>query len=51
MGKPEIVDIIISFKQEMQARFGVNKVGLFGSCVCYQQRRRSDIDILCLLQS
>ena len=46
MGKPEIIDIIKSSKPEMQARFGVNKVGLFGSYVREQQRRRSDIDIL-----
>jgi predicted nucleotidyltransferase len=46
MGKPEIIDIIKSSKPEMQARFGVNKVGLFGSYVRKQQRRRSDIDIL-----
>jgi uncharacterized protein len=46
MGKPEIIDIIKSSKPEMQARFGVNKVGLFGSCVHEQQKRRSDIDIL-----
>jgi len=46
MGKPEIIDIIKSSKPEMQARFGVNKVGLFGSYARKQQRRRSDIDIL-----
>jgi uncharacterized protein len=46
MGKPEIIDIIKNSKPEMQARFGVNKVGLFGSYVRDQQRRRSDIDIL-----
>jgi len=46
MGKPEIIDIIKSSKPEIQARFGVNKVGLFGSYVRKQQRRRSDIDIL-----
>ena len=46
MGKPEIIDIIKSSKPEMQTRFGVNKVGLFGSYVREQQRRRSDIDIL-----
>ena len=46
MGKPEIIDIIKNSKPEMQARFGVNKVGLFGSYAREQQRRRSDIDIL-----
>ncbi len=46
MGKPEIIDIIKNSKPEMQARFGVNKVGLFGSYVRKQQRHKSDIDIL-----
>ena len=46
MGKPEIIDIIKNSKPEMQALYGVNKVGLFGSYVREQQRKKSDIDIL-----
>ncbi len=46
MGKPEIIDIIKNSKQEMQAQFGVAKVGLFGSYVREQQKKKSDIDIL-----
>ena len=46
MGKPEIIDIIKNSKPEMQALYGVNKVGLFGSYVREQQREKSDIDIL-----
>ncbi len=46
MGKPEIIDIIKNSKPEMQALFGVEKVGLFGSYVRGQQKKRSDIDIL-----
>ncbi len=46
MGKPEIIDIIKNSKPEMQVLFGVEKVGLFGSYVRGQQKKRSDIDIL-----
>ncbi len=46
MGKPEVIDIIKNSKPEMQALFGVEKVGLFGSYVREQQKKRSDIDIL-----
>ena len=46
MGKPEIIDIIKNCKPEMQALYGVNRVGLFGSYVREQQRKKSDIDIL-----
>ncbi len=46
MGKPEIIDIIKNSKPEMQVLFGVAKVGLFGSYVRQQQKKKSDIDIL-----
>jgi len=46
MGKREIVDIIKSTKPEIEDRYGVERLGLFGSCVREQQRRKSDIDIL-----
>jgi len=46
MGKPEIIDIIKNSKPEMQALYGVNRVGLFGSYVREKQRKKSDIDIL-----
>ena len=46
MGKPEIINIIKNSKREMEALYGVNKVGLFGSYVREQQRKKSDIDIL-----
>jgi predicted nucleotidyltransferase len=46
MGKPEIIEIIKNSKPEMEALYGVNKVGLFGSYVHEQQRKKSDIDIL-----
>ena len=46
MKKNEIVDILQSCKLEMGTRYGVDKVGLFGSFVREQQKKRSDIDIL-----
>jgi predicted nucleotidyltransferase len=46
MGKPEIIDIIKNSKSELEARYGVKKVGLFGSYVRGQQNKKSDIDIL-----
>jgi len=46
MGKREIIDIIRRSKPEMESRYGVKRVGLFGSYVTGRQRKRSDIDIL-----
>ncbi|ABQ24625.1 nucleotidyltransferase family protein [Geotalea uraniireducens] len=46
MGKQEIIDIIRHSKPEIEARYGVMRVGLFGSYVREQQRKKSDIDIL-----
>ncbi len=46
MGKEEIINIIRNSKQEIGTRYGVNRLGLFGSYVREQQRKKSDIDIL-----
>lgn len=46
MGKREIIDIIKSSKPELKSRYGVQRLGLFGSYVKERQRKRSDIDIL-----
>jgi len=46
MGKPEIINIIKNSKPQMEAVYGVKKIGLFGSYVRDQQRKKSDIDIL-----
>ncbi len=46
MGKQEVIDIIRSSKPEIESRYGVRQLGLFGSYVRGQQRKRSDIDIL-----
>ncbi len=46
MGKQEIINIIRNSKPEIMTRYGVQRLGLFGSYVRGQQRKRSDIDIL-----
>lgn len=46
MGKQEIINIIRDTKPELATRYGVERLGLFGSYVRGQQRKRSDIDIL-----
>jgi predicted nucleotidyltransferase len=46
MGKQEIIKIIRNNKPEMESRYGVQRLGLFGSYVRESQRKKSDIDIL-----
>jgi predicted nucleotidyltransferase len=46
MGKQEIISIIRNSKPEIETRYGVMRVGLFGSYVREPQRKKSDIDIL-----
>ncbi|HDQ04541.1 MAG TPA: nucleotidyltransferase [Deltaproteobacteria bacterium] len=46
MGKKEIIEIIRSKKPEMADRYGVERLGLFGSYLKQKQRKKSDIDIL-----
>ena len=46
MGKKEIIDIIRQTRPEIEARYGVKRLGLFGSFVRGQAGRRIDIDIL-----
>jgi predicted nucleotidyltransferase len=46
MGKQEIIKIIRNNKPEMESRYGVQRLGLFGSYVRDSQRKNSDIDIL-----
>lgn len=50
MGKKEIIDIMRQARPEIEARFGVKRLGLFGSVVRDQACRRSDIDILVSFQ-
>ncbi len=46
MRKREILDIIRSAKPEVKGRYGVERLGLFGSYLRETQRKRSDVDIL-----
>jgi len=46
MGKQEIIKIIRNKEPEMESRYGVQRLGLFGSYVRGRQRKKSDIDIL-----
>lgn len=46
MTKRDIIEIIRVSKSEMESRYGVQRLGLFGSYVRGRQRKKSDIDIL-----
>lgn len=46
MGKTEIIKIIKSNKPEIESRYGVQRLGLFGSFVKERQRKKSDVDLL-----
>jgi hypothetical protein len=46
MAKEQILNTIRSNKAEMEALYGVKRLGLFGSYVREKQRKKSDIDLL-----
>ena len=46
MGKREIIDIIKRSKPEMESRYGVARLGLFGSYLKERQGKKRDVDIL-----
>jgi len=46
MIKQEIIKIIRNSKPKMESHYGVQRLGLFGSCIREEQSKRSDIDIL-----
>jgi predicted nucleotidyltransferase len=46
MDKREIINAIRSSKPEMETRYAVKRLGLFGSYVKGRQKKKSDIDIL-----
>lgn len=50
MSKQDILEIIRQTQPELTVRFGVDRLGLFGSYVRGQERRRSDIDLLVSFQ-
>ncbi len=45
MTRDQILDFLKQHKQEMHDRFGVTRIGLFGSYVRGEAREDSDIDI------
>lgn len=45
MNKDEIIDFLNAHKEEMHQKYGVNKIGLFGSYVRGEAKEDSDIDI------
>lgn len=46
MSKQDILEIIRQTRPELADRFGVERLGLFGSYVREEEKRRSDIDLL-----
>ena len=46
MKKEAILNIMRQFKPELQSRYAVSRLGLFGSCVRDQHNSTSDIDLL-----
>lgn len=46
MSKQDILEIIRQTRPELADRFGVERLGLFGSFVREEEKRRSDIDLL-----
>ena len=51
MTKNAILDFLRSHKSEMHERFGLVKIGLFGSYVREEPKEESDIDLLVEIQS
>jgi len=45
MTRDEVLDYLRTHKQEMHDRFGVTKIGLFGSYARGEAREDSDIDV------
>ena len=48
--KDEIIAILRNFKEEFGERYGIEKLGLFGSVARGEQKEDSDIDICIKLQ-
>ena len=46
MDKNDIIKVIRGRKTVLASRYGVRRLGLFGSYVKNQQRKKSDIDLL-----
>lgn len=48
--KEEIIAVLRNFKEEFGERYGIEKLGLFGSVARGEQKEDSDIDICIKLQ-
>ena len=46
MKKEKIIEIVSEHKQELKNRFGVEKIGLFGSYARDEETKNSDIDFV-----
>jgi len=42
----EIKQILVMHKEELREKFGVKEIGVFGSTIREERKKRSDIDIL-----
>ena len=51
MTKTDILDFLTTHKDEMYEKFGLVKIGLFGSYVRGEQREDSDIDLAVEIKS
>jgi hypothetical protein len=51
MTKVDILDFLSSHKEELAHKYGVTKIGLFGSYARDEQREDSDIDIAVEIES
>jgi predicted nucleotidyltransferase len=45
-GSMNVIDILKSHEEEIKKRFGVRRIGLFGSFARGEQKDTSDVDIL-----
>ena len=51
MNKKEIIEFLISHKQELYEKYGVTQIGIFGSYARNEAKKGSDIDIAVEIQS
>ncbi len=42
----KIKEVLVGHKEELRERFKVKEIGIFGSYVRKEQRKKSDVDIL-----
>lgn len=49
--RDEIIAVLRKFKEEFGDKYGIEKLGLFGSMACGEQKESSDIDVCVQLQN